>query len=64
MMMAFRRWGHFYLALSNEALRKRTQEQNQARIQVCGQEVHFHQEFCSETGVSLQRIQYNAGAHV
>eukprot|EP00903_Cladosiphon_okamuranus_P011049 g10434.t1 len=33
MMMAFRRWGHFYLALSNEALRKRTQEQNQARIQ-------------------------------
>lgn len=36
MMMAFRRWGHFYLALSNEALRKRTQEQNQARSQVCG----------------------------
>lgn len=33
-MMAFRRWGHFYLALSNEALRKRTKEQNQARHQV------------------------------
>ncbi|CAM9986890.1 unnamed protein product [Scytosiphon promiscuus] len=33
MMMAFRRWGHFYLALSNEALRKRTKEQNQARSQ-------------------------------
>eukprot|EP00752_Nemacystus_decipiens_P009407 g8410.t1 len=33
MMTAFRRWGHFYLALSNEALRKRTQEQNQARSQ-------------------------------
>lgn len=34
MMLAFRRWGHFYLALSNEALRKRTKEQNQARHQV------------------------------
>lgn len=34
MMMAFRRWGHFYLALSNEALRKRTREQNHARSQV------------------------------
>ncbi|CAM9609020.1 unnamed protein product [Ectocarpus sp. 4 AP-2014] len=33
LMLAFRRWGHFYLALSNEALRKRTKEQNQARIQ-------------------------------
>lgn len=39
MMMAFRRWGHFYLALSNDALRKRTQEQNQARNQVCKREV-------------------------
>lgn len=37
MMMAFRRWGHFYLALSNEALRKRTRERNQSRGQVpCG----------------------------
>ncbi|CAM9563646.1 unnamed protein product [Ectocarpus fasciculatus] len=33
LMVAFRRWGHFYLALSNEALRKRTKEQNQARSQ-------------------------------
>ena len=31
MMMAFRRWGQFYLAMSNEALRKRTQERNHAR---------------------------------
>lgn len=34
MMMVFRRWGHFYLALSNQALRKRTRERNQARNQV------------------------------
>lgn len=33
-MVAFRRWGHFYLALSNEALKKRTKEKNQARSQV------------------------------
>ncbi|CBJ32574.1 conserved unknown protein [Ectocarpus siliculosus] len=31
LMVAFRRWGHFYLALSNEALKKRTKEKNQAR---------------------------------
>lgn len=48
MMMAFRRWGHFYLALSNEALRKRTQEQNQARSQVCGREVRFTQQCRSD----------------
>lgn len=34
MMMTFRRWGQFYLAMSNEALRKRTRERNQARSQV------------------------------
>lgn len=34
MMMVFRRWGHFYLALSNEALRKRTKDRNHARTQV------------------------------
>ncbi|CAM9470002.1 unnamed protein product [Sphacelaria rigidula] len=33
MMMVFRRWGHFYLALSNQALRKRTRERNQVRNQ-------------------------------
>ncbi|CAM9169030.1 unnamed protein product [Ectocarpus sp. 4 AP-2014] len=33
LMAAFRRWGHFYLALSNEALKKRTKEKNQARSQ-------------------------------
>lgn len=34
MMMAFRRWGQFYLAMSNASLRKRTKERNHARGQV------------------------------
>ncbi|CAM9837260.1 unnamed protein product [Ectocarpus sp. 13 AM-2016] len=33
LMVAFRRWGHFYLALSNEALKERTKKKNQDRSQ-------------------------------
>ncbi|CAM9835096.1 unnamed protein product [Ectocarpus sp. 12 AP-2014] len=33
LMIAFRRWGHFYLALSNEALKERTKKKNQDRSQ-------------------------------
>lgn len=59
MMMAFRRWGHFYLALSNEALRKRTKEQNQARSQV-----RVEQGACCSTAVMKHVVGLRTVAHV
>ncbi|CAM9090622.1 unnamed protein product, partial [Ectocarpus sp. 6 AP-2014] len=58
LMVAFRRWGHFYLALSNEALKKRTKEKNQARSQRAKPEItpsSMMEQTRNDTGLSRRR---------